>query len=141
MSVQSYLFFNGRCREALDFYQQVLGAKVTTLMRMQDVPESAHTQPLPADAQNMVMHADVQIGDTQIMVSDGRGSAAGAPVFQGFALSHALPDEAQARQIFAALADKGNIDMPIEKTFWSPCFGMLTDRFGVKWMITVPARL
>ncbi|MEO8801902.1 MAG: VOC family protein [Rudaea sp.] len=138
MQIQPYLFFNGHCNAAIEFYKKVFGAQVTSLTRLKDIPASDHPQQLPPGAENMVMHADVQIGDTTIMVSDGRGT--GELAFKGFALSSAQADEAAARRVFAALAEQGKIDMPMEETFWSPCFGMVTDRFGVQWMVTVPIR-
>ncbi len=132
MLVQSYLFFDGRCEEALDFYKSALGAEVTMLMRHKDSPEPAG---MPAGDGNKIMHAAFRIGDTLIMASDGH--CAGNPVFQGFALSIAADGEADANRIFAALSDGGNTVMPLSKTFFSPCFGMVTDRFGVTWMIIV----
>lgn len=138
MQIQPYLFFNGHCNAAIEFYQKVFGAQVTSLTRLKDIPASDHPQQLPPSAEHMVMHADVRIGDTTIMMSDGRGT--GELAFKGFALSSTQSDEAAARNVFDALADQGKIDMPIGETFWSPFFGMVTDRFGVQWMVTVPAR-
>ncbi|MGA9334660.1 MAG: VOC family protein [Rudaea sp.] len=138
MHIQPYLFFNGRCNEAIEFYKKVLGAEVTTLMRMKDVPASEQPPALPPGAEKMILHADIRIGDTTIMASDGRGT--GELLFKGFALSSTQDDEASARRVFAALAEQGKIDMPIAETFWSPCFGMATDRFGVQWMVTVANR-
>jgi PhnB protein len=130
MEVQPYLFFDGRCDEALEFYKQTIGAKVSTLMRWKDCPdESARSGP-NADK---VMHAHVQVGDTAILASDGRNT--GAPKFEGFALTITAPSEAEADRMFAALSAGGEVTMPMAKTFFSPRFGMLADKFGVHWMI------
>lgn len=134
MQVESYLFFEGRCDEAIEFYRQALGAEVTMLMRYQESPEPEQCASVPGDK---VMHASLRIGNSTVMASDGR--CTGQPVFQGFSLSLAYPDVAAAARVFAALSDGGQVQMPLEKTFWSPCFGMVADRFGVSWMVTVAA--
>ena len=133
MPVEPYLFFEGRAEEALEFYRAALGAEVTALMRFRDNPEPGHT---PPGAEDKVMHASIRIGDSTIMLSDGR--CAGATRFDGFALSLAPPDAATAARWFDALAAEGAVVMPLGKTFWSPCFGMARDRFGVTWMISLP---
>ena len=130
--VQPYLFFDGRCDEALEFYRQALGAEVTMLMRFQDSPEPARC---PAGSENKVMHARLRLGDSIVMASDGR--CGGQPNFQGFALSLSVTTPAEADRLFAALAKSGQVQMPLAKTFFSPRFGMVTDRFGVLWMIIV----
>ena len=132
MQVQPYLFFDGRCEEALEFYKSTLGAKVEMLMRFKDSPEPTMA---PPDAGEKVMHASLRIGDTTVMASDGR--CGGRPSFAGFALSLNVADEAEAERRFAALADGGQVQMPLAKTFFSPRFGMVADRFGVPWMIVV----
>lgn len=134
MLIQPYLFFDGRCEEALTFYQRTLGAKVEMLMRFKDSPEPTSAPPAPPDK---VMHASVKIGDTTVMASDGR--CAGAPTFEGFALALSVASEAEARRAFDALAEGGQVRMPLGKTFFSPAFGMLADRFGVAWMIMATA--
>jgi PhnB protein len=134
--IQPYLFFNGRCEEALAFYGTALGAKVDFLMRYQESPEPIPPGRLPAGFENKVMHATFNIGGITLMASDGCEEGAR---FEGFSLSLALPTEAEVNQAFAALADGGKVGMPLTKTFWSPCFGMVTDRFGVGWMVTVAA--
>ncbi len=136
MVLQPYLFFDGRCEEALEFYKKALGAEVTMLMRYRESPEPPPPGLLPPGSEDKVMHASLRIGPVEFMASDGH--CQGAATFKGFALSLTLPDEARARQGFAALAEGGKVDMPMGKTFFSPCFGMVTDRFGVQWMITVP---
>jgi len=137
MYVQPYLFFDGRCEEAVEFYKQALGAEVTILMRFKDSPEPPQPGMIPPGAEDKVMHANLRLGDTQVMVSDGRCS--GQPSFQGFALSIAVTDVAEAERLFRALGEGGQVQMPLTTTFWSPHFGMLTDRFGVTWMINVAA--
>ena len=136
MQVEPYLFFEGRCEEAVEFYRKALGAQVTMLMRYKESPEPPPPGKLPPGSENKVMHASLRIGDTTVMASDGMSQ--GSPRFQGFSLSLTAPDAARAKQFFAALGDGGQVQMPVEKTFWSPLFGMVTDRFGVGWMITVP---
>jgi PhnB protein len=135
MQVQAYLFFEGRAEEAIEFYRKTLGAEVLMLMRYKDSPEpqpkGTHTPP-----GNKVMHSSVRIGDTEIMASDG--FAQGKPNFQGFALALNARDDAQARRWFEALADGGQVRQPLIETFFSSSFGMLTDRFGLMWMVSVP---
>ena len=135
MHIESYLFFNGRCDEAIDFYQRALGAEVVMLMRNKDSPEPHPPGMLPPGSDNKVMHATLSIGSSKLMVSDGRCD--GKPVFNGFSLSLDAANEAEAERLFAALAQGGTVQMPLAKTFWSPKFGMLTDRFGVGWMVGV----
>ena len=135
MQVQSYLFFDGRCEEAIEFYKSKLGAKVEMLMRFKDSPEPAQPGMVPPGAENKVMHSCIRIGDTAVMASDGR--CMGKPSFQGFSLSLTPPDVAEAERLFAALGDGGQVQMPLAKTFFSPRFGMVADRFGVSWMIIV----
>ncbi|WP_020562275.1 VOC family protein [Methylosarcina fibrata] len=132
--VQPYLTFGGRCQEALEFYRTALGAQVEMVMRFKDSPEPPPPGVLQPGFENKVMHSSFRIGNTTIMASDGcqEGSA-----FSGFALSLTVPTEAEADRAFAALADGGQVKMPLAKTFWSPRFGMLTDRFGVDWMVIV----
>jgi len=131
--VQPYLFFDGRCDEALEFYRKALDAEVTALFRFKDSPESSTCAP---GSEDKVMHANFRVGETQVMASDGR--CGGKPNFEGFALSLSVPTEAEADRFFAALADGGQVVMPLVKTFYSPRFGMVNDRFGVCWMIIVP---
>ncbi|MGX2040635.1 VOC family protein [Methylocaldum sp. MU1018] len=136
MQVQPYLFFEGRCEEAIEFYRRALGAEVMMLMRYKESPESPQC-PLPPGAEDKVMHSSFRIGETTVMASDGL--CRGQPSFQGFALSLSAPNEAEADRLFASLAEGGQVQMPLAKTFFSPRFGMVTDRFGVLWMIVVPA--
>jgi PhnB protein len=132
MQIQPYLFFDGRCEEAIEFYRKALGAKVDALMRFKESPDQSMIAPGSGEK---VMHASLRIGDTTVMASDGR--CEGKPSFQGFALSIAAKTEAEADRMFAALSDGGQVQMPLAKTFFSPRFGMAADRFGVSWMILV----
>ena len=135
MQVQPYLFFDGRCEEAIEFYRRTFGAEVTMLMRFKDSPEPPQPGMVPPGSENKVMHASLRIGETTVMASDGR--CLGQPSFQGFSLSIEAPNEAEADRLFASLAEGGQVQMPLAKTFFSPRFGMVADRFGVSWMIIV----
>jgi PhnB protein len=135
MLLQPYLFFDGRCEEAIEFYKKSLGAKVETMMRFKDSPEPHQPGMVPPGSDNKVMHAAFRVGDTTVMASDGR--CQGKPSFQGFSLSITAPDAARADKLFAALADGGQVQMPLSKTFFSQRFGMVADRFGVSWMVIV----
>lgn len=135
MLVQAYLFFNGRCEEAVEFYKRALGAEVLMLMRNQDSPEPPPPGMLPPGSDKKVMHVSLRIGETTVMASDGLNS--GDTQFKGFSLSISADDKATADRLFAALAEGGKVDMPLGKTFWSPWFGMVTDRFGVGWMVSL----
>ncbi len=136
MPIQPYLFFNGRCEEAITFYRKALGAEVEMMMRYKESPEPMPPGTLPPGFDNKVMHATLRIGaDGVVMASDGMGDT--APGFQGFSLSITATDAAHADRMFAALADGGQVRMPLAKTFWSPRFGMVADRFGVIWMVTM----
>jgi PhnB protein len=132
-SVHPYLFFGGRCEEALEFYRAALGAEVVMLSRFKESPEP---QPgLPECFEEKVMHASIRIGETMLMASDGR--CEGQANYEGFSLSITVPDEAEATRVFAALSEGGLVTMPLAKTFWASQFGMLQDRFGVGWMVSV----
>jgi PhnB protein len=132
MQVQSYLFFDGRCEEAIDFYKKTLGAEVGMLMRWKDSPDKSMCTP---SNENKVMHASLKIGESRVMASDGRNT--GNPEFKGFALSVNAKDEADADRLFNSLSAGGKVMMPLGKTFFSPRFGMTTDKFGVNWMVIV----
>ena len=131
--VQPYLFFGGRCEEAIEFYRKAVGAEVRMMMRFKEAPEKQSE--MPDCFQDKVMHASLQIGETVVMASDG--SCEGPQTFEGFSLSITVPDEAEAERIFNALSEDGLVTMALEKTFWAPKFGMLQDKFGVGWMISV----
>ena len=137
MQVQPYLFFDGRCEEALEFYRSALGAEVTSLHRFKDSPEPHAPGMIPSGAENKVMHASFRVGGTTVLASDGR--CTGHPSFQGFSLSITVPNDAEAERLFAALGQGGQVQMPLSKTFFSPRFGMVADRFGVSWMVYVGA--
>lgn len=133
--IQPYLFFNGRCDEAIAFYRDCLGAEVEFIMRFKDSPDPLPSE-MPDDWGEKVMHTTLRIGECRIMASDGCES--GKDGFKGFALSFILPNESEAARVFGLLLDGGSVQMQIGKTFWSPCFGMVQDKFGIHWMITVP---
>ncbi len=138
MQIQPYLFFDGRCEEAIAFYRQAIGAEVVMLMRYADGPAGSAQcpdgTPVPADK---VMHACLQIGATQVLASDG--FCGGKPEFKGFSLALTADDDAAARRMFDALADGGQVQQPLMPTFFASSFGMLADRFGVAWMVMVPS--
>jgi PhnB protein len=137
MTIQPYLFFEGRAEEAAAFYQKVFGAKIEMLMRYKDSPDPCPEGMVPPGSEGKVMHMSLKIGDGVVMGSDGRCS--GKPDFQGFSLSYAARDAEEADRVFAALSEGGAVQMPLGKTFFSPRFGMAADRFGVSWMVIVPA--
>jgi len=136
MLVTPYLFFNGRCEEALDFYKKTLGAEVEFLMRYKDSPEPLDPNKMPPGSENRIMHASFKIGETTVMASDG------GPIqvtkFDGFGLSLQPSAPADAERLFTALSDGGQVRMPLAQTFFSPSFGMVADKFGICWMIYVP---
>lgn len=135
MQVQAYLHFDGRCEEALQFYAKAVGAKIEMLMHYQESPEPPPPGMILPGMEKKVMHASIRIGDSTIMASDDCSQA--QVKHQGFQLSLSVADEAEAKRCFAALAEGGQVRMPLAKTFFSPSFGMLTDRFGVAWMVIV----
>lgn len=130
MQIQPYLFFEGRCDEAIAFYKDALGAQVPVLMRYKDAPDQSMVKP---ESKDKVMHASLQIGETMVMVSDGHVS--GQPDFKGFGLALNAATDADSERIFTALSAGGEVRMPLEKTFFASKFGMVTDRFGVLWMV------
>jgi PhnB protein len=134
--IQPYLFFGGRCQEALEFYRVAVGAEVDMLMLYKDSPEPPPPGMLQPGFENKVMHTTFRIGGSTLMASDGCGEEIS---FAGFSLALSLPTEAEADRAFAALSNGGQVRMPLTKTFWSPRFGMLTDRFGIGWMVSVMA--
>ena len=130
MQVQPYLYFDGRAEEAIEFYRKALGASVEMLMRFKDNPSPEHNPPGSAEK---VMHSCLRIGESAVMISDG--NCQGKPSFQGFSLSYPAKDEADAARRFNALADGGQVQMPLGETFFAKRFGMVADRFGVSWMV------
>lgn len=132
MQVQPYLFYDGCCEEALDFYKKTLGAEVQFMMRFGESPDPTMC---PPGSENKVMHSNIRIGETVFMASDGM--CQGQPKFSGFSLSINVPDAAKAEQVFNALGEGGQVQMPLTECFFSPSFGMVADRFGVSWMVIV----
>jgi PhnB protein len=135
MQIQPYLFFDGRCEEAIGFYRKALGAEVAQLLRFKDSPEPPQPGMVPPGSENKVLHASLRIGDTTVLASDGQ--CMGRPTFQGFSLSLTASTDAEAERLFTALGDGGQVQMPLTKTFFSSRFGMVADRFGVAWMVYV----
>jgi PhnB protein len=135
--VQSYLFFNGRCEEAIAFYGKALGAELEFLMRFNESPEPLPAGMVPPGFQDKIMHCTFRIGATTLMASDD--CTADQPKFAGFSLALSFSSKEEAERAFAALAEGGQVRMPLTKTFWSPCFGTVEDRFGMGWMISVTA--
>lgn len=136
-AVQPYLTFSGRCEEALAFYQKAVGAKVDMVMHFNESPEPPPPGILAPGFENKVMHCSFTVGDSMIMASDGCDTSA---KFDGFSLAYSVATEAEANNAFDALSDGGQVTMPLAKTFWSPRFGMVKDRFGVHWMVMVRAQ-
>ena len=132
LSVQPYLFFNGRCEEALNFYRDAIGADTQIVMRFKDAPPQQGAMPHSGDK---VMHATITVGDTMLMASDGQ--CADASKFEGFSLAINVPDETEADRVFNGLAKGGQVHMPLAPTFWAPKFGMVADKFGIGWMVSV----
>lgn len=131
--VQPYLFFEGRCEEAIEFYKKAVGAEVQMMLRFKDSPEAPPPGAVPAGSENKIMHAQIRIGQTVVMMGDSRCS--GKPVFEGFFLSITVPTPAEVDPLYNGLLEGGQTRMPLAKTFFSPRFGMVMDRFGVGWMI------
>jgi PhnB protein len=136
MPITPYLFYEGRAEEAIGFYQTALGAETVMLMRNSDAPEPPPPGMMPPGSEAKIMHAELRIGDSTLMVSDGH--CAGAAKFAGFGVSLPVTDATQAERRFTALAEGGTVRMPLGPTFFSPAFGMVEDRFGVLWMVAVP---
>lgn len=133
--VEPYLFFNGNCEEAVKFYEKALGAQIQFMMRFKESPDAPPPGTVPPGYEEKIMHVSFRIGDSVIMASDGCSDEKAN--FQGFSLSIAVPTEADADRVFAALSQGGQVRMPLTKTFWSPRFGMLEDRYGMGWMVNV----
>jgi PhnB protein len=134
--IQPYLFFNGTCEQAVEFYRTALGAQVEFMMRYKESPEKPPPGMVPPGFENKIMHTSFRIGETTVMASDG--CSGDKPSFEGFSLSLSVPNEKEADRALAALSNGGQVKMPLTKTFWSPRFGMVQDRFGVGWMVSVP---
>ena len=139
MQAQPYVFFNGKCEEALEFYKQALGAKVEMMMRFSEAPEKPQPGMVPPGSENKIMHAAFKVGDTQILASDGH--ADGKPVFQGFGLAISVANDAEAAKLFNAVGKGGQVMQPLAKTFFASSFGMVTDKFGVLWMVLAPTEM
>ena len=130
MTVQPYIFFDGKCEEAIEFYKSAIGAKVDMLMRFKEAPDQSQ---MPPNTGDKVMHAAFKVGDTQVLASDGH--CAGKPSFQGFGLALNAKSDVEAEKLFGALEKGGQVLQPLTKTFFASKFGMVNDRFGVMWMV------
>ena len=135
MKVQAYVSFDGRCEEALEFYKKSVGARVTNLIRWKDSPDPAMKS--PPGHEEKIMNASFRIGDTELMADDGMGEKQAE--FKGMTLAIEVADDAEAKRVFMALGEGGSVKMALMKTFWTSSFGMLTDKFGVPWMVNVAA--
>ena len=135
MRIEPYLNFDGRGEEAIEFYKKALGAKVEMLLRVKDSPEPPQPGMIAPGSENKVMHASLRIDETRILISDGRCSA--SPTFKGISLSLGVASDADAQRYFNGLSEGGKVTMPLTKTFFASSFGMVTDRFGVSWMVVV----
>lgn len=133
MKTEPYLFFDGHAEEAIEFYKKTLGAQVVQIMRFKDNHDPEEPGMRPAGTENKVLHAEIKIGNSAVMLSDGR--CLGSPAFKGFGLTMSVPEEAEAARLFAQLGEGGQVQMPMGKTFFSPAFGMVADKFGVSWMV------
>jgi PhnB protein len=133
--IEPYLFFNGSCEEAIEFYRNALGAEVQMVMRYKESPEPPKPGMLPAGFENKIMHTSFRVGQTTVMASDGCSTDKAS--FNGFSLALSVPTESEADRVFAALSKGGQVRMPLAKTFWSPRFGMVTGRFGICWMVSM----
>ncbi|HZR01595.1 MAG TPA: VOC family protein [Burkholderiales bacterium] len=139
MKVEPYLFFDGRCEEAIEFYQRAIGAEVLMMMRFKESPEKPPPDQVVPGSDEKIMHATLRIGETEVMASDGY--AKGKPEFKGVSLSLSAANEAEADRLFNALSEGGQVSVPIGRTFFSPRFGMVADKFGVSWMVIVPQKM
>ena len=137
-NITPYLFFAGRCEEAIDFYQKALDAQVDMIMRFNESPEPTPPGMLQEGFEKKVMHASFRVGEARVMASDGCDDKS---KFEGFRLALIVQTEVEAHKAFNALAEGGSIEMPLCKTFWSPCYGMVTDKFSIGWMVMVPGEM
>ena len=133
-TVQPYIFFDGKCEEALDFYKGAIGAKVEMMMRFKEAPDQTN---IPAGSGDKVMHAAFRVGETQVLASDGHST--GKPVFQGFGLALNAKTDAEAEKLFGAVGKGGQVLQPLTKTFFASKFGMVADKFGIMWMVIAEA--
>ena len=135
VTVQPYLFFDGKCEEAIEFYKGAIGAKVDMMMRFKEAPDQSQMQPNTGEK---VMHAAFHVGSTQVLASDGH--CAGKPSFQGFGLALNAKNDAEAEKLFAAVGNGGQVLQPLTKTFFASKFGMVADKFGIMWMVIAEAK-
>jgi len=137
MQVNPILTFNGKCEEALEFYRKTLNAEVVTKMRWKDSPDPG-MRAAAKGVEDRIMHASFRVGESNLMATDGLNEA-GEPEFKGVTLSISVPNEGEAKRLFTVLGEGGKVQMPLARTFWSSAAGMVSDRFGVSWMVNAPA--
>ena len=137
--VEPYLVFNGQCEEAVEFYRKALDAQVDFSMRYKESPEQPPPGRVPPGFENKIMHTSFRVGETTVMASDG--CSTDKAKFEGFSLSVSVPNEKEADKVFAALSNGGKVQMPLTRTFWSPRFGVVQDKFGITWMVSVPGEV
>jgi PhnB protein len=130
MQLSVYLNFNGRCEEAFKFFERTLGGKITTMNAYEGTPME---EQVPKDWRKKVLHAELVIGPVTLMGSDAPAEHFHQP--QGFSISIQTDQPAEAERLFHALAENGQIQMPIGPTYWAARFGMLVDQFGIPWMV------
>ena len=133
MKVQAYISYRGRCEEALEFYKRSIGAEVIGLMRWKESLDA--TMKAPPGFEEKVMNASFRVGDTLMMADDSPGEAPAE--YKGMTLAIEVADDVEAQRVFTALVEGGKVTMALAKTFWTSSFGMLTDKFGVPWMVNV----
>ena len=136
MKVEPYLSFEGRCEEAIEFYRRAIGAEIEVLMRFKDMPEPREPGVVTPENEHKVMHAEMRIGDSKVMLSDGHCTGQTSK-FEGISLTLTATSDAEASRLFSSLAEGGQVQMPLTQTFFSSGFGMLADRFGVTWLVIV----
>ena len=130
MNINTHLNFNGQCAEAFKFYEQLLGGQITFSMTWGEMPGADQ---FPTELHSRIMHASIKVGDGTLMGADSPPDRYQKPTGMNVALH--FKDKAESERIFNALAEGGEVQMPFEKTFWSPGFGMCVDRFGIPWMV------
>ena len=131
MKINPYLIFNGDCKAAFTFYAQSLNGNIEAMLTFGETPAREH---VPADLHNLIIHTRLTVGDQAIMGSDTTPDRP-TDEMSGCSISLNVDSIAEAERVFAALSDDGNVQIPLETTFWAAKFGMLVDRFGVSWMV------
>lgn len=134
-AVNTYLIFNGNCEEAFQFYKSVFGGEFQYVGKYKDAPPEDGGEVVSEEDSNRIMHVSLPIGSSVLMGSDSHSKFGDVGFGDNFSISISAESTEEADKIFGGLTDEGRVDMPMQKTFWSPYFGMLKDKFGVNWMI------